>query len=85
MANIAMLCLDETGSMTGQEHRVVMSLNEYVDKLPEDCRICVFTFDSQRWRRFYDGYKTNWVPMQTSECSDAFIRCHCPLFNMQRF
>ena len=67
MANIAMLCLDETGSMTGQEHRVVMSLNEYVDKLPEDCRICVFTFDSQRWRRFYDGYKTNWVPMQTSD------------------
>ena len=67
MANIAMLCVDETGSMTGQEHRVVTSLNEYVDKLPEDCRICVFTFDSQRWRKFYDGYKPNWVPMQTSD------------------
>ena len=67
MANIAMLCVDETGSMTGQEHRVVTSLNEYVDKLPEDCRICVVTFDSQRWRKFYDGYKPNWVPMQTSD------------------
>lgn len=67
MANIALLCLDETGSMSGQEHRVVTSSNEYVNRLPEDCRICVFTFDSERWSTFYDGYKANWGPMQASD------------------
>ena len=32
MSNYAVVCLDETGSMHGQEYRVVTSMNEKEDK-----------------------------------------------------
>ena len=47
--NHAIVTLDETGSMSGQEHRVVTSLNEYVEQLPKKTRLTVFKFDSRRW------------------------------------
>ena len=42
----AIVVLDETGSMRGQEERVTTSLNEYVDGLPKGTRLAVFKFDS---------------------------------------
>ena len=61
--NYAIVCLDETGSMRGQEHRVVTSLNEYVAALPEHTMVTVFKFDSNRWTTYFDNYKKNWPSM----------------------
>ena len=61
--NYAIICLDETGSMRGQEERVTSSLNEYVNGLPEHTHVTVFKFDSNRWETFFDNYKKNWVSM----------------------
>ena len=63
MKNYAVICLDETGSMTGQEERVVTSLNEYVAQLPTDTHITVFKFDSARWTEFFDGVQNDWKKM----------------------
>ena len=65
MTNIAVICLDETGSMSGQEHRVVSSMNEYVESLPDDTHVTVFTFNSDDWRTFFDGKKDRWRKMET--------------------
>ena len=57
--NFAVICLDETGSMRGQEHRVVSALNEYVNQLPADCHVSVFTFDSDHWNTYHNGIQIN--------------------------
>ena len=67
MSNYAVVCLDETGSMQGQEQRVVTSLNEYVNQLPDDTHITVFKFDSERWTSFYDGVKPDWKQMKQGD------------------
>ncbi len=67
--NYAAICLDETGSMSGQEERVVTSLNEYVHQLPDDVHVTVFTFDSERWTKFYDDDKKSWEGMTTADYS----------------
>ena len=67
MSNYAVVCLDETGSMQGQEQRVVTSLNEYVNQLPDDTHITVFKFDSERWTSFYDGVKPDWKQMEQGD------------------
>ena len=56
----AIVTLDETGSMRGQQHRVVTSLNEYVDQLPRKTRLTVFKFDSERWTTFFRGKVKKW-------------------------
>ena len=61
MSNYAAICLDETGSMSGQEERVITSLNEYVQSLPDDIHVTVFKFDSERWDTLYDDSKSNWA------------------------
>lgn len=76
--NFAVLCLDETGSMQGQEHRVVSSLNEYVTGLPEDCHVCVFTFNANQWRKFYDGHRRG---MNNMTREDYKPRSGTPLFD----
>ena len=65
--NHAIVTLDETGSMHGQEHRVVTSLNEYVKQLPKKTRLTVFKFDSQRWTTFFCGSAKKWKPMQEKD------------------
>ena len=65
--NFAAICLDETGSMRGQEHRVVSALNEYVNQLPVDCHVSVFTFDSNHWNTYHNGYKSTWRTMTTKD------------------
>ena len=65
--NYALVCLDETGSMRGQEERVVSSLNEYVAGLPEHTHVTVFKFDALRWDTFFDNYKKNWIHMTTED------------------
>ncbi len=67
MKNYAVVTLDATGSMTGQEERVVTSMNEYVEELKgelkDDFHITVFMFDSSRWITFYEGEAANWRKM----------------------
>ena len=58
--NYAVICLDETASMRGNENRVVSSLNEYVSGLPEDTLVTVFKFNSVSWSNLYDGPKSAW-------------------------
>ena len=65
--NHAIVTLDETGSMSGQEHRVVTSLNEYVEQLPKKTRLTVFKFDSRRWTRFFCGSVKKWKPMKEKD------------------
>ena len=67
MSNYAAICLDETGSMTGQEERVVTSLNEYVRSLPDDIHVTVFKFDSARWTTLYDDSKSNWTDREVDD------------------
>ena len=67
--NRAVVVLDETGSMSGQEERVVTSMNEYVAGLPEDAMVTVFKFDSEHWTEFFDGEKKRWKPMVESDYS----------------
>lgn len=64
MGNYVSILLDETGSMTGQEHRVVTGVNEYVKKLHSDmkgepCHIVLNLFDSERWQTFFEGELTD--------------------------
>ena len=63
----AVVVLDATGSMSGQEERVVTSMNEYVAELPKSCHLSVFEFDSVRWVDFYDGKAKDWKPMTTED------------------
>ena len=67
MTNRAVVCLDETGSMRGQEKRVVTSMNEYVEQLPKSTRITVFKFDSTHWTKFFDGAKSDWKEMKEGD------------------
>ena len=67
--NYAVICIDETGSMAGQEERVVTSMNEYVNSLPDDAHVTVFKFDSNHWTKFYDDYKTAWQKMEPANYS----------------
>ena len=71
MKNYAVVTLDATGSMTGQEERVVSSMNEYVEELKaelkEDFHISVFMFDSSRWITFYEGNAPSWRKMQLED------------------
>ena len=63
----AIVTLDETGSMRGQQHRVVTSLNEYVDQLSKKTRLTVFKFDSERWTTFFRGKVKKWKPMKEKD------------------
>ena len=65
--NHAIVTLDETGSMSGQEQRVVTSLNEYVNQLPRKTRLTVFKFDSERWTEFFHGSVKKWKPMKEKD------------------
>jgi len=62
------ILLDETGSMTGQEDRVVGGINEYVNKLRTDqnteYEIVIRLFDSERWRTFFSGTLTQCPTME---------------------
>ena len=53
--NIAAVCLDATGSMRGQRERVVTSMNEYAESVPEDTHLVVFMFNTDMWAKHYDG------------------------------
>ena len=63
----AIVTLDETGSMSGQEQRVVTSLNEYVEQLPKKTRLTVFKFDSARWTKFFCGTVKKWKPIKEKD------------------
>ena len=76
--NNAVVVLDATGSMSGQEQRVVTSMNEYVGNLPDDTRLKVFMFDSDRWETFYEGAVSDWKPMKTDDYSPGAMT---PLFD----
>ena len=64
MTNYAVVALDATGSMNGQEERVVSSMNEYVAGLPDDTHVSVFMFDTERWESYFEGEKTDWPKME---------------------
>ena len=61
--NHAVVTLDETGSMRGQEERVVSALNQYVNALPKDTDLTVFKFDSKRWVTQFAGIAKDWKPL----------------------
>ena len=67
MKNRAVVVLDETGSMGGQEDRVVGSMNEYVATLPDDVRLTVFKFDSHHYTQFFKGQKPDWKRMTVAD------------------
>lgn len=68
MANYAVVVLDETGSMAGQEERVVTSMNEYAETMKQaKARMTVFCFDSERWRVFFDDKASKWKPMTVED------------------
>ena len=68
MANYAVVVLDETGSMAGQEERVVTSMNEYAETMKKaKARMTVFCFDSERWRVFFDDKASKWKPMTVED------------------
>ena len=69
--NRAVVVLDETGSMSGQETRVVTSLNEYVATLPKKTQITVFKFDSEHWTEFFSDKKKNWNAMTEGDYTPA--------------
>ena len=76
--NNAVVVLDATGSMSGQEQRVVTSMNEYAGGLSADTRLKVFMFDSDRWETFYEGAVSDWKPMKTADYSPGAMT---PLFD----
>ena len=61
--NHAVATLDETGSMRGQEERVVSALNQYVNALPKGTNLTVFKFDSKRWVTQFAGIAKDWKPL----------------------
>ncbi len=68
------ILLDETGSMAGQERRVVTGINEYINKLRSQldgapCRIALALFDSERWHEYYRGDLHDFPPMDTGDYS----------------
>lgn len=67
MHNHAIVVLDATGSMSGQEERVVKSANEYVNSLPEQTHLTLFQFDSKRWITFFDGDAASWKEMERKD------------------
>ena len=67
MTKHAVVVLDATGSMMGQEERVVTSMNEYVAALPGKANLTVFMFDSNRWEQFYSGAAKAWKAMTVSD------------------
>ena len=55
----AVVVLDATGSMQGEEDRVVGSMNEYVAGLPKGTHLSAFMFDTHRWiEHFNDDIKS---------------------------
>ena len=67
MSCYAVVALDATGSMGGQEQRVVSSMNEYVSGLPQDSHVSVFMFDSERWDKFFEGPVADWPVMKLED------------------
>ena len=65
--NYAVVTLDATGSMSGQEERVVTSINEYAESLPDGTHLTVFMFDSQRWIEFFNDKISNWRSMKLDD------------------
>jgi len=66
------ILLDETGSMSGQEERVVKGINEYVAELRDDlhkraCRLTIRLFDSARWREFFSGKLKDFKQMKLED------------------
>ena len=64
---IAVVVLDATGSMGGQEKRVVSSMNEYAKALPKKAHLTVFMFNSTRWDKFFDGKAGDWKKMKEKD------------------
>ena len=67
MAKHAVVVLDETGSMQGQEERVVTSMNEYAATLSKKTNLTVFKFDSARWSTFFSGKARDWRKMRKDD------------------
>lgn len=68
MGNYALVVLDETGSMQGQEERVVKGMNEFAKSLREENpKLTVFCFDSERWRTFFDDKARKWTSMNVED------------------
>lgn len=65
--NHAIVVLDETGSMGGQEKRVISSMNEYAKGLPKGTHLSVFKFDSNHWTKFFSGKKGKWPGMKSGD------------------
>ena len=63
----AVVLLDETGSMQGQEERVCTSMNDYAAALPKGCTLTVFKFNSSRFVKHYEGPAKKWEPMKLAE------------------
>lgn len=67
MKKMAVVLLDETGSMTGQEERVCKSMNEYAASLPKKTRLAVFKFDSEHFTKFFSGRAKKWPGMREKD------------------
>lgn len=76
--NIAVVILDATGSMQGQEERVVTSMNEYVKGLPKKAVLSVFMFDSSRWIEFFNNKVKSWKKMTRKDYETGSMT---PLFD----
>lgn len=85
MSNYAIVALDKSGSMNGEQERVVSAMNEYVESIPDDSHISVFMFDSGNWsntsinwNKYYEGPVKDWSKM---EVEDYQPRGGTPLFD----
>lgn len=63
--NRVIILLDETGSMAGQEVRVVSGINEFMrsSRVDPETRVTLYLFDSERWRTYFDAPKREWIEM----------------------
>ena len=52
---------------TARNGRVVTSMNEYVEQLPDDTYVTVFKFNSESWETHYDGKKSKWERMEVGD------------------
>ena len=66
------ILLDETGSMAGQEKRVVTGINEYINQLGSQldgapCKAALNLFDSERWREYFRGDLSDFPQMKLKD------------------
>lgn len=67
MTNRVTILLDESGSMSGQQDRVVGGINKFMEELNGKARIKVALFEHSSYRVHFDGKLKDWTPMKPED------------------